>query len=410
MKNNWVTTPIRLSLMMFLQHMMFAVWWVPFAAYLANMNVTGTQNALMISSMAIGCMASPFIGMAADRFFPGEKLLMTLNFLNAVLMTFAGLTTNHDMLFVSLLLAMLFYMPTWGLTSSIAMTHIPSVQFSRIRVFGSIGWVTSGIFSIITVKLLNLDFDGTNIPFFYAGGISLIASFTNLTLPSTPPPSKGKKGSLIDAFGLRTVKLMSDRSFAAFIILSFLAVIPFSMYWSYCSEFLQDEGFKFISITMNWGQFAEMLILVTVPFLIRKAGLRKTMFIGLIALIIRYMAFYTGAWTGINSPYFIGILVHGFIFGYFFVGGQIYIDRKAPVELKSQAQGFIFLVTFGLGLLIGNFISRQIIESYSSTTCSTRFYNWESIWIITTAISLSTLLAFLLFFKNDGKNLKIKGI
>jgi len=400
----------RLSLMMFFQHMMFAVWWVPFAAYLANINITGTQNALMLSSMAVGCMASPLIGMVADRFFSSEKVLAVLNFLNTILMLIAGTATNHDLLFLSLLLAMLCYMPTWGLTSSIAMTHAPSEQFPRIRVFGSIGFVASGIFSLLSVKLFNLDFDGTNIPFFYAGGISLIACLFNLTLPVTPPPAKGKRGSLIDVFGLRTVKLMADRNFAVFIILSFLSIIPFSMYWSYCSEFMQVKGFKFITITMNLGQLVEMLIMLTMPFSIRKIGLRNTMTIGLVALIARYLAFYSGVRAEAPNLYFIGILVHGLIFSYFYIGGQIYINKKAPAELKAQAQGFIFLVTFGLGLLVGNFVSRQIIESYSSVVDNARLYNWEAIWGITTLMSLVILLAFLLFFKNDVKNFKIKEI
>ena len=164
-----IYTPfVRLSTMMFFQHGMFAIWWVPFAAYLANINIVGTQNVLMLSSMAIGCLASPLIGMIADRYFSSEKLLAFLNFINAILLLLiAGLVTNHILLFLSLLMAMICYMPTWSLTSSIAMTHTPSEQFPRVRVFGSIGWVTLGIFSVITVRLFKTGFDGTNIPFFF---------------------------------------------------------------------------------------------------------------------------------------------------------------------------------------------------------------------------------------------------
>lgn len=125
---------IHLLLMMLFQHMMFAVWWVPFAAYLANINIAGTQNALMLSSMAIGCMASLLVGMIANRFFSSEKILVWLNFLNAVLLILAGLTTSPGLLFVFILLAMLVYMPTWALTSSIATTHAPSEQFSGLWV------------------------------------------------------------------------------------------------------------------------------------------------------------------------------------------------------------------------------------------------------------------------------------
>lgn len=394
--------------MMLLQHMMMAVWWVPFAAYLTNLNITGTQNALMLSSMAIGCIISPLIGTIADRFFSGEKLLATLNFLNSILLILAGLTTNPGLLFVFILLAMLVYMPTWALTSSIAMTHAPSEQFPQIRVFGSIGFVTSGVFSLVWVKIYHLDFDGTNLPFYVAGVISLIAAMSNLTLPKTPPPDKGKKGSLIDIFGLRTVSLMKDRNFAAFIILSFLSLIPFSMYWSYGSEFLLDKGFEFITITMNLGQLVEMLIMVSVPFFISKFGLRNTMAVGILFLFIRYIAFYYGVITEYISLFFLGILVHGIIFSYFYVGGQIYIDKKAPKELKSQAQGFIFLITFGLGLLVGNFISRQIIEHYSFIFENSKQYDWNAIWGITALMSLFLLFAFLFSFKNDKKVIKVK--
>jgi len=304
---------------------------------------------------------------------------------------------------------MLVYMPTWALTSSIAMTHAPSEQFPRIRVFGSIGFVASGIFSVIWVKLFHLGFDGTNLPFYVGGAISLVASLSNLALPKTPPPAKGVEGSLIDAFGLRTLKLMADRNFTAFIILSFLSVIPFSMYWSYGSEFLLDKGFEFITVTMNLGQLVEMLIMLIMPFSIRKIGLRNTMGVGLLFLFIRYLAFYTGVWAESPGLYFVGILVHGIIFSYFYVGGQIYIDKKAPDELKAQAQGFIFLVTFGLGLLAGNLVSRQIIESYSSVSGNTRLYNWETIWGVTTALSALLLLAFLLFFRNSVKKIKTSG-
>lgn len=390
-------TSFRLSLMMFFQYMLFAVWWVPLAAYLTNMNIEGTQKALILSSMAIGCIASPIIGMIADRYFASEKVLAVLNLLTAVLLLFAGIVTNPNVLFVTLLFAMLFHMPTWSLTSAIAMTHSPSELFPRIRVFGSIGWVVSGVCSLFTVSVLKIDFDGTNVPFFYAAGIGLLATAMNLTLPKTPPPAKGQKGSLIDALGLRSLVLMKDKNFAIFIIVSFLAMIPFSMYWSYCSEFLLDQGFKYISITMNFGQLAEMFFVLTVPFIIRKTGLRMTMIIGLVVLSIRYLAFYAGGVAVQPSFYFVGILVHGIIYGYFFLGGQIYIDKKAPSELKAQAQGFIFLVTFGLGLLVGNFISRQIIEINSSSGV----YNWNSIWGITTIMSIGLGVLMMVFFRNE---------
>lgn len=387
----------KLSLMMGLQYMMFAVWWVPLAAYLTNLEVSSVQKALILSSMAIGCMASPLVGMLADRFFAAQKVLAGMNFIHAVMLLWAAVTHNPDALFICLLLAMLAYMPSWSLTSAIAMAHIPSEDFPKVRVFGSIGWVASGIFSLIFIKLMNVNFDGTHLPFYCGAGVSLLAAFLNLTLPNTPPLAKGQKTTLIDAFGLGSVQLMKDRNFAMFIIFSFLSMIPFAMYYSYFSEFLLSINIQYISITINWGVLAEMGFLLLVPLAIKKFGLRKTMILGLAALTVRYLSFYAGGTISQPWMYYIGILIHGLIFGFFYVGGQIYIDKKAPDHLRSQGQGFIFLVTFGAGLLVGNFLCARLIHHYKTIAG----YDWNAIWGITTLSSIILMIAFILFFKTE---------
>jgi len=315
------------------------------------------------------------------------------------MLIWAGTTGSAEVLFLSLLLAMLAYMPSWSLTSAIAMKHLPSEVYPHVRVFGSIGWVASGIFSVVFIRYLNIDFDGTHLPFYCGAAVSMLAMVVNFTLPDTPPLGKGKKATLIDAFGLGSIQLMKDRNFAVFIIMSFLSMIPFAMYYSYFSEFLLNINIQYITITINWGVLAEMGFLLLVPVAIKKFGLRKTMIFGLIALTIRYGAFYVGGIIEQPWMYYIGILVHGLIFGFFYVGGQIYIDKKAPENLKSQAQGFIFLVTFGAGLLVGNFLSARLIEMYKTT----EGYNWDPIWAITSLTSVLLLALFILFFREEKK-------
>ncbi len=381
--------------------MMFAVWWVPLAAYLTNIGVEGSQKALILSSMAIGCLASPLVGTLADRFFSSERVLMVSNLLTSILLFLAAGQTNSLMLFIFLLLAMIVYMPSWGLTSAIAMAHAPSEQFPRIRVFGTIGWVVSGVFSVIAVNYFQVDFDGTNIPLYCGSGIALLAAGINLSLPKTKPSKGKKKISVIDVLGLRSLSMMKDKNFAVFIIISFLAMIPFALYWSYLSQFLQDIGFKYITVTMNWGQFAEMFFMVMVPFVLKKAGVRTTMVFGLLALLIRYLVFYFGGINDLPSLYFIAILVHGIIYGFFFVGGQVYIHKKVPKELNAQAQGVIFLVTFGLGLLVGNFVNAELIDMYTERVNGLDVVNWVKIWKITSICTFVILVSFILFFR-DG--------
>ena len=387
--------------MMFFQYMTYAVWWVPLAAYLTNMDIGSTQKALILSSMAIGCLASPVIGMLADRYFPGQKVLFILNTLNALMLFWAAGTRNPEMLFVTLLLTMLFYMPTWGLTSAIAMAHSPSEDFPKVRLFGSIGHVCSGAFSLFFVKILHVDFDGTHLPFYCGAAIGIVTALFNLTLPDTPPAGRGKKFSFIDIFGLGTVKLMKEKNFAFFILFSFLSLIPFTMYFSYFSEFLLNIKTKFIAITINWGVLAELGFMLLVPLTIKKLGLRKVMILGLVAMLVRYCSLFFGGIANQQWMFYIGILIHGLIFGFFYVGGQIYMDKKTPDDLKAQGQGFIFLVTFGLGLLAGNLIDGQIIHLFTNVSGGIKTYDWNTIWGLTSVFSVILLVLFILFFRED---------
>ncbi len=355
---------IRLSAMMFLQYMMLAVWSVPLAAYLTNMGVEGMYKATILSSMALGCMIAPIICMIADRHFASQKVLTVLNFGCALLFFLAARQTNPMALFIILLLGMFCYMPTWSLTNAIAMANYPSDKFPQIRVFGSIGWVASGVFSFVAGWKLfgGKIIDGTSIPLLCGAGTALVAAFINLTLPDTPPPAKGKESSIVDALGLRAMTLMKDFNFALFVLISMFVMIPFTIYWSYGSQFLQDMGFDKITITMNWGQFVEMFVMLLIPLALARKGVKWTMVVGLIALLARYVSFWFGGQYDQMLFYYVGILVHGVIFGFFFVGGQVYVDKKAPAEIRAQAQGLIVLVCFGLGMLIGNFTNGAFID------------------------------------------------
>lgn len=391
---------IRLSAMMFLQFMMFAVWYVPLAAYLGKLGMSGTQMAWILSSMALGCLASPIIGMIADRHFASQKVLFVLNLASAILLFFAAQQTELTVLFIVLLLSMMFYMPTWGLTSAIAMAHCPSEKFPQIRVFGSIGWVASAVFSIVALKVFKAaNFETSKIPMLCGAATSLLAAALALALPNTPPPAKGQPASVVDALGLRAVSLMKSFNFTVFIVVSFLVMIPFATYSNFGSAFFDSQGYSNITARMNLGQLGEIFFMLLIPVAIARIGVKWSISIGLVMLVVRYAVFLAGVVLDQAWMYYVAIGVHGLIFGFFFVGGQIYIDKKAPKEIQAQAQGFFFLITFGLGNLIGNFVNGRLMEKYTVAGA----VNWSAMWTVITIISAVLLVVFLLFFRDDTR-------
>jgi nucleoside transporter len=396
---------IRLSIMMFLQYMMFAVWWVPLAAYLANMEIEGAYKAWILSVMPLGCLLAPVFCMVADRHFASQKVLTVLNFGCALLFFLGARQTSPAAMFVILLLAMLCYMPTWSLTNAIAMANYPSEKFPQIRVFGSIGWVAAAVFSLIAATSLfgGKVLDGTAIPLYCGAGTALVAALLNLTLPNTPPPAKGKEASIVDALGLRALTLLKDRNFLLFIIISMLVMIPFTMYFSLGSQFFESQGFKQVTATMNLGQFVEIFLMLLVPFALLKFGVKWTMVAGLGALAIRYFALWGGVAAGQTSLYYIAILVHGIIFGFFFVGGQVYVDKKAPPEIRAQAQGLIVLICFGVGMLIGTFFNVELIERYTTDGVC----NWNPVFVINAIISAVLVVALCALFRDDVKQASV---
>lgn len=398
---------VKLSGMMFLQYMLLPVWFLPLATYLEGLKMSGGQIGWIMSSMALGCLTSPLVGMVADRHFASERVLAALNLAVAILLVVAAQMTSPTMVFILLLAVMLFYMPTWGLTSAIAMGHSPSENFPQIRVFGSLGWVAAGVFSLIAKYGFDAAIDGTAITLYCGAATALVAAFFALTLPHTPPPAKGQPSSVLDALGLRSLVLMKDFQFATFMVCYFLVMIPFAMYWSFFSLLLKDKGFELITITMNWGQVSEIGFMLVVPLALVRVGVKWAMTIGLGMLVIRYGSLMLGEMIGgfAGTPLiYLSILVHGLIFGFFFVGGQIYVDRKAPKELKAQAQGFLFLAGFGLGLLAGNFINGKLLEHYTTVTSEgAKVYDWQPIWMITTACSVVLLIVFAVVFHDNPK-------
>jgi nucleoside transporter len=394
---------IPFCLMLFLQYMLVSVWWVPYAAYLTNAGVDADRKAIALSAMAIGFMASSIMGAFADRYFSAQKVLATSNFSVAVLLACAGFTSNTNVVIALVFVIMLLYMPTWALTGSIVLKHVQQEQFPRVRLFGTLGWVASGLFSLVFVNVFRVvPFDGSSLTFLCGSGVALAAAIFNLTLPDTPPSGRKERFSIINILGFKAFTLFRDRNFLAFFLCTFTAVLGYALYYTYASMFFYDRNFQYITITMNWGQVGELFFLFITTLLILKLGFKKTMIIGLGAMILRYTSFWWGSATDNPSFYIVGVLFHGVIFGLFFITGQIYVDKKAPGHLRAQAQGLMAFLVWGVALFIGNFLCNKLIVANTAyNDAGNAVYNWPVIFGTAAVFSALVWILFIVFYRRE---------
>ncbi len=179
--------------------------------------------------------------------------------------------------------------------------------------------------------------------------------------------------------------------------IAMLVMLPFTMYFSLGSQFFKSQGFEQVTATMNLGQFVEMFVMLLVPMALARYGAKWAMGAGLVALLVRYAAFLGGGVLHQAWLYYVAILVHGVIYGFFFVGGQVYVDKKAPPEIRAQAQGLLALIQYGIGMLVGTFFNVKLIDMYTVDKVT----NWNTIWVIITVMMAVLLAAYYLLFHDD---------
>ena len=385
---------VKLSIMMFIQYFVWGAWYVTMGTWLdTSLQFSGGEVGLAYGTTALAAMISPFfVGMIADRFFATEKLLASLHLVGAVLMYLASTQTRFATFYPLLLGYTLCYMPTLALTNSISFHNMkdPAREFPSIRVLGTIGWIVVGII------LGRLGLEPTAVPLRIAAGASLVMAGYCLLLPHTPPKAKGQKVSARAVLGLDALALMKDRSFAVFILGSFLLCIPLQFYYAFTNLFLNEIGVREPASVMTIGQMSEIGFMLLMPFLLVRLGVKWMLIIGMGAWTARYLLFAHGNADALAWMLYIGIALHGICYDFFFVTGQIYVDQRANLRIRAAAQGFIAFVTLGVGMFIGAYLSGLVVGMYARADGT---HEWFHIWIIPAVGAAIVLVLFAALFR-----------
>jgi len=384
---------LKLSTLMFLQYFVWGAWYVTMGTWLGEtLHFSGEQIGLAAGSTAVGAMISPFfVGMIADRFLATEKILAALHIFGGAVLFYASTQTAFGPFYGVLLVYTLCYMPTLALSNSLSFRQMtdPGREFPPIRVLGTIGWIVAGLV-IGTLRL-----EASALPLRVAAVGSFVLGAFCLALPHTPPPKTGS-ATVRDILGLDALKLLGERSFAIFVLGSFLICIPLQFYYAFANLFLNELNVTNAAGKMTLGQMSEIFFMLVMPWFFRRLGVKYMLLVGMAAWTTRYALFAFGDNGALVWMLYAGILLHGICYDFFFVTGQIYVDRKAPDDLRAAAQGFIAFVTLGVGMFIGSWASGRIVDAFSAGGG----HDWQTIWIVPAAASAAVLVLFALFFKS----------
>jgi len=393
--------------MMFLQFFIWGAWYTTIAVYMTNHGMERLTFWPYTVNPIAAIVAPFFLGLVADRYFATEKVLGVLHVLGGFILLAVPRFTGAPTTFILLLLLYnLCYMPTLGLANSLAFHHIQSQeqQFPLIRVFGTVGWIVAGLFiSLVLSGMMTAVPETTAWPLYTAGIASVVLGVFCFTLPHTPPRGAGQPVSLRSIAGLDALRQIGDRPFYVFIAASLLLCIPLAAYYNFTQLYLGAAGVRKIAATQTVGQMSETLFMLMMPLMFVRLGVKKMLMVGMGAWVLRYALFALAAPSAVFWMILLGVALHGPCYDFFFVTGQIYVDKKSTPAIRGQAQGFLVLVTYGVGMLIGAQIAGRVYNSFLGGATSLTLDQWRSFWILPAAFAAAVLIFFAAFFRAPAR-------
>jgi nucleoside transporter len=395
-------TYFRLSLMMFLQFFIWGAWFVTLGTHLGSIGFSGSQIGFTYLMNNIAAIISPFfVGMIADRYFASQRVMGVLHLVGGVVMYFCAGISAAGPLILGLLLYNLAYMPTLALVNAVSFHQMqsPDAQFPKVRVWGTIGWIVAGLsITLIQFKFFG-DVEKSSLPMKMAAIASIVMALYSFTLPNTPPQNVGKEVTIGEVLGVKALRLMKERSFLIFVICSLLISIPLAFYYNFTNLFLNDLGMQGVAGKQTMGQMSEVIFMILMPWFFVRLGIKKMLLVGMLAWVVRYAFFANGNLGPSVWMLYAGILLHGVCYDFFFVTGQIYTDRKASRDIRASAQGFIALITYGVGIGAGSLVSGLVVDAYTTQGIK----DWRMIWYLPCLFALAIALFFALTFRERAR-------
>jgi len=402
----------RLTFLSFFQFFVWGAWLITIATYFFSNNMgTSAQFGAIFSTLAISSLIMPALtGIIADKWINAERLYGILHILYGAILFYIPQVKDADTLYYVIFAAMLCYMPTISLSNSISYSILKRNNYDVVKVFPPIRvWGTIGF--IVAMWTTNLTGSKANTNQFIIGGVAaILLGIYSFTLPKCPPQkSISKDASIIEQLGLNAFKLFAKYKMALFFIFSMFLGAALQLTNMYGDTFLDDfkkipaygpDSFvvRYSTIIMSISQISETVFILTIPFFLKRFGIKKVMLFSMLAWVLRFGLFAygnpaDGLWMIIMS-----CIVYGMAFDFFNISGSLFVETTTDASIRSSAQGLFMMMTNGVGAFLGSKISGYLIDKYFTVNGGDK--DWHNIWLSFAAYALVIAVLFTLFFRH----------
>ena len=402
---------LRLTVMNFFQFYIWGSWLITIGAYwFQHKQWSGAEFGAIFSTMGISSLFMPAIaGIIADRWMSAQKLYGIFHLAGAVMLFFLPQINDPILFFWIMLINMMFYMPTIALSITVAYSSLKKndldivTVYPPIRVWGTIGFIVA----MWTVSLLHIETSA--LQFYIASGASLFLGIYAFTLPDCPPApvTLGKK-SFVTALGLNAFALFKNYKMAVFFIFAMLLGAALQLTNMYGDTFLHDFknipayqnliAVKYPAIIMSISQMSETLFILTIPFFLKRFGIKNVMLFSMVAWVLRFGLF------GLGNPadglwmIILSCIIYGMAFDFFNISGSLYVETQSNPSIRASAQGLFMMMTNGFGAFFGSFLSGIIIDKYYLLEDGSK--DWPGIWFAFAGYALVVTLLFAVLFRH----------
>lgn len=381
---------MRLKVMSFLQYFIWGSWLVTLGSYMINtLHFTGANVGMVYSSKGIAAIIMPGImGIIADKWLRAERAYMLCHLVCAGVLFYAASVTDPDMMFWVMLVNAMAFMPTIALSNSVSYSCLaqagldPVTAFPPIRVFGTVGFIVA----MWAVSLLHLEL--SSLQLYIASGASLLLSAYALTLPKIPVAEKKATTSLASKLGLDAFVLFKNPRMAIFFLFAMMlgAVLqitnvfgnPFLHDFARNPEFADSFVVKYPSILLSVSQMAEVGFILTIPFFLKRFGIKTVMLLSMI--------------------------VYGCAFDFFNISGSVFVEQEVDSSIRASAQGLFMTMVNGVGAWVGSILSGMAVDYFSVDGVK----DWQTIWLVFAGYALFLAVIFFFGFKYNHDPEKIK--